>query len=43
MQTSSGQTYTKFHFVFKGTGVGSVGNSYTFNEVHNEVIRGEPP
>jgi hypothetical protein len=43
VQTSSGQTYTKFHFVLKGTGVGSGDNSYTFNELHNEVIPGEPP
>jgi len=43
VQTSSGQTYTKFHLVVQGTGVGSEGNRYTFNEVHNQVIPGEPP
>jgi hypothetical protein len=43
VQTASGRTYTKFHYVVRGTGVGSEGNSYTFNEIHNQVVPGEPP
>jgi hypothetical protein len=43
VQTPTGKTYTKVHEVFKGIGVGSEGNTYTFNETHTQVIVGEAP
>jgi len=43
VQTSTGETYTKVHTVVSGTGVGSEGNTYTFHEIHTQVIPGSPP
>jgi hypothetical protein len=43
VQTPTGETYTKVHFVVQGTGAGSEGNSYTFSEIHTQVIPGAPP
>jgi hypothetical protein len=43
VQTPTGKTFTKVHTVFKGIGVGSEGNTYTFNQIHTQVIAGEAP
>ena len=43
VQTSTGKTYTKVHYVISGTGVGSEGNTYTFRVIRTQVIPGLPP
>jgi hypothetical protein len=44
VQTPSGQTNFKQHFVLQGTGVGSEGNKYVIREIsHSDFLDGPPP
>jgi hypothetical protein len=43
VQTPTGETFTQYHLFIHGTGVGSEGNRYIFQENHNQVRPGSPP